>query len=109
MGGLVGLPLRLGGLERAAGTPRDQGLLALLVARLGHLLDRLRVPDLRTSAPGSVVSPAAAAAADCHRPQCRPTQARPRRAARGRAVLRTAPSASRLPHAVSVSFAITML
>ena len=67
MGGLVGLPLRLGGLERAASAPRNPGLLALLVAHLRHLLrrqtlrsrrggaptlGRLRVLDLRVGPPG---------------------------------------------------------
>ena len=140
MGGLVGLPLRRGGLERAAGAPRDPGLLALLVAHLGRLhfgrllcgrtvcvgdwgrarsLDALvgRGGASRVSANSggvtcagdSVVRPAAAAAANHHWPQRRPTRAGPRRAARRRAVLRAAPSASRLPLAVSVSSAITLL
>ena len=40
MGGLVGLPLGLRGLERAAGGARDPRLLAFLVARLLRLLRR---------------------------------------------------------------------
>ena len=47
MGGLVGLPFRPRRLERAAGTPRDPGLLALLGTRLGPFLRcrrRRRIP-----------------------------------------------------------------
>ena len=50
MGGLVSLPLCLGGLERAAGAPRDPGLLALPVTRLGHLLRRQTLRSRRGNA-----------------------------------------------------------